>query len=462
LQKLGFTKSQPAVTGRPAYPPKAMCKLFIYGYETGIRTSRKLERETHRNIEIMWLMDSLKPDHKTIAEFRRENVRPLQKLFREFIKICNSWDLINGEIIVVDGSKFKASNNKKNNFSRKKLDDRMARIDEKIKNYLDEMDAADKIEEPEQTANIAGLQELLERKKKYEGYKKQLDESEGNELSTVDPDARLMGNNRGGVEIAYNVQSAVDDKHDIIVEYDVLMNPSDQHQLSRMAKKVMRKLKLRRFTILADKGYYNGADLLKVKKLKVKAVVSKQKPSDSKKLSEEFHTDKFAYDAETDTYNCPAGQTLKSPNSKGAKRRNYFNKAACTACEQREKCATGSVKYRRVTRSQYAEIYEETDKRLAMNTELYKRRQQVVEHPFGTVKNTMHGRQFILRTRRKVCCEVALFFLGYNLKRVLKVLGFKGIMERLGLLLSLFLCLLIWRGGFPTLRRKAPPESLVV
>jgi transposase len=427
IGKIGF-RSEPSETGRPAYPPKAMCKLYVYGYENGIRSSRKLERETLKNIEVMWLLESLKPDYKTISEFRRENVRAMQKLFREFVKLCKSWELISGELIANDGSKFKASNNKKHNYTGKKIEERLGQVEKKIEKYLAEIETADKNEESRLAAE---MQELLSRKEKYEGYKKELEESGGNEISTVDPDARLMGNNRGGVEMAYNVQSAVDGKHDIIIEYDVSMNPSDHHQLSRMAKKVMRKLKFKRFIMLADKGYYNGSDLMKMKKFKIKAIVSKQKPSDRKDLPEEFHSDKFIYDEKTDTYTCPMGQTLSSPNAKTAVRRAFTNKVACADCIHRDKCTTAETGFRMVTRNPYSKIYEETDKRFAENKELYKRRQQIVEHPFGTVKHAMNGAYFLLRTRRKVCAEVALLFLGYNLKRAVNLLGFRGIMDRL-------------------------------
>jgi len=235
--------------------------------------------------------------------------------------------------------------------------------------------------------------------------------------------------------MAYNVQSAVDGKNSIIMEYEVSLNPSDQHQLSRMVKKVKRSLKLKRFHALADKGYYNGEDLLKLKKLKVKAIVSRQKPSDPKELPAEFRSEKFIYDKNTDTYSCPAGNKLQGHSKRDAKRRNYFNKAACASCGHMEKCTTGKSKYRTVTRNQYSQIYEEADKLFAENIELYKRRQQIVEHPFGTIKNTMHGGQFLLRTRRKACAEIALLFLGYNLKRAVNILGFKAIMAKLNSLL---------------------------
>jgi hypothetical protein len=240
-----------------------------------------------------------------------------------------------------------------------------------------------------------------------------------------------MGNNRGGVDMAYNVQSAVDAKHDLIVEFDVSLNPSDQNQLNSMVKKVKGGLKKKYFTVLADKGYYNGADLLRLKRQKVTAIVSRQNPSTPKGQPEKFHTDNFTYDPKTDSYTCPIGRILQAHNKKNAKRRNFFNKTACVDCPHLKECTKGDNLYRTITRSEYSEIYEETDKRMQENKELYKRRQQIVEHPFGTIKHTMRGNYFLLRTRRKVRGEVALLFLGYDLKRVRNILGFKEFMRRL-------------------------------
>jgi len=429
LDKLGFTRTKPAQTGRPGYSPKPLAKLYVYGYENGIRSSRKLEKETKRNIEVMWLTEGLAPDHKTIADFRRTNIRPLQKLFREFVKLCRSWELVGGELIAIDGSKFKASNNKKANFSRKKLDDRLARLDEKISVYMAQLDEEDQKDENESKVPD-GLLELLKRKELYERYITQLNETGENELSTTDSDARLMGNNRGGVEMAYNVQSAVDEKHHIILDYDVSKNPSDQVQLAATAKRLLR-LKYRRFTLLADKGFYNGTDLSKVKKFKLKAIVSRPKPTNPKNQPKQFHTEQFKYDPKTDTYCCPTGETLHLRCKRSNGRRVYRNKDACAVCPYLKDCTTGKSGYRIVTRNQFAKIYEETDNAFKENRHLYKLRQQIVEHPFGTIKHTMNGGYFLLRTRRKVRCEIALLFLGYNLKRAYNVLGFRDIMARL-------------------------------
>lgn len=429
LEALGFTRTTPAAVGRPGYAAAPLAKLYVYGYENKIRSSRKLSREAKRNIEAMWLVDSLEPDYKTISEFRRLNVRPLQKLFKEFVKLCRSWDLVGGEVFAIDGSKFKASNNKKNNFSRKKLDDRLRRLDEKISEYMTSIEKADKNEETEPHVPD-GLMELLERKELYEGYQRYLEESGENEVSTVDPDARLMGNNRGGVEVAYNVQTAVDGKHNLIVDYDLTMNPADQGQMSIMTKRLIRQGH-RRFTLLADKGYYSGSELFKMKKFKIKAVAPRQKPSNPKDQQEGFHTAKFKYDTESDTYICPAGATLHPHNKKTAKRRNFYNKTACGKCPHKANCTRGKNGYRTIVRSEYADVYENADRVFRESLQLYKRRQQIVEPTFGTIKHEMDGRYFLLRRRRKVRVEVALLSLGYNLKRAYNILGFHGIMARL-------------------------------
>jgi len=438
FSKLGFTNVIPAETGRPSYPPKALAKLYVYGYENGIRSSRKLEREALRNLEVIWLINELKPDYKTIAEFRKNNLRPVQKLFREFVKLCKEWELIGGKMSAIDGAKFRASNNKKNNYSRKKLNDRIKRLDDQINEYLQKLDENDVSEEDGLVDVAKVLGELSARKEKYEGYLETLDQTGENEISEVDPDARLMGNNRGGVDVCYNVQSAVDSKHHIVTNFDVIKSPVDHGQLGNMVKKVQKTLKVKRFIALADKGYYNGADLQRCKKYKVKTIVSKQKPSDPKEQPKEFHNDKFTYNKETDTYTCPTGKILHPHNKKTAVRRNFYNKTACASCPHRNQCAGGSRSFRAVTRGQYGDIYDEVDRQTKENMHLYKLRQQIVEHPFGTVKHTMNGYYFLLRTRRKVRTEVALLFLGYNLKRACKVLGFREIMARLDAFSSAF------------------------
>jgi len=239
-----------------------------------------------------------------------------------------------------------------------------------------------------------------------------------------------MGNNRGGVDVAYNVISTVDSKHHLILEYNVITNPSDQGQLSVMTKK-LKEEGYEDFTSLADKGFYNGEDLSKMKDLNIKAIVARQKPSNPKDQPPMFHTDKFHYDKSTNSYTCPIGQNLQSHSKKNAKRRNYYNKEACKNCLHKNDCIKGKASYRTITRGQHAEVLEESDKIYEENKELYKQRQQLVEHPFGTIKRTMHGGYFLLRTCEKVSYEAALLCLGYNLKRVYNAMGFDKIMAKL-------------------------------
>jgi len=455
LEQLGFTRTKPAETGRPGYPPEPLAKLYVYGYENTIRSSRKLEKECNRNLEAMWLMGGLTPDHTVISEFRRLNLRPLQKLFREFVKLCRSWDLVGGKVFAVDGAKIKASNNKKNNFSKKKLTNRLARLEVSIDEYLSKLDEEDRLEYSQGEAP-EGLIELVERKELYQFYMDYLDETGETEVSVVDPDARLMGNNRGGVDMAYNVQSVVDGDHHIVVDYDVSMNPSDQGQLGNMSKRLIRQ-GYRRFTLLADKGYYNGKCLQKGKKYKIKTVVSRQAPSHPKGQPKAFHIDKFHYDRDTDTYKCPLGATLHPHSKKTAKRRNYYNKTACGKCPLSDNCAPDKKGYRTVYRGEYSDICDKADQVFRDNLNQYRLRQQIVEHPFGTVKRTMDGGYFLLRRRRKVRTEVALLFLGYNLKRAYNVLGFNEIMARLDSLISHFLRFLQVLGYFHANRAKSIP-----
>lgn len=432
LEQMNFIAAGMETTGRPAYGAEALSRLYVYGYTNGIRSSRKLAVECERNIEVMWLLGGLKPSYKTVAEFRKHNIRPLQKLFHRFTALCRDWDLVGGTLIAVDGTKIKASNNKKNCFNRGKLEERLKGIDQQIASYFDEMERNDHLEEQFDSPEAANRLSALEaRKEKYEQYLQHLEESGESLLSTTDPDARLMKSQQGSVEMAYNVQSAVDARDHIILDYDVSLNPSDHYQLGNMVGKVKKRYRLRRFTVLADKGYYNGEDLEKVKRQGVDAIVSKQKTSDPKNQPDAFHTERFIYDHAGDFYTCPTGKRLFPHSRKDAMRRNFFDKSACKHCLHLLDCTSGERAYRTVSRSQYATIYEEVDERTRKNMDLYKLRQQMVEHPFGTVKFAMQGYYFLLRTRRKVRAEVSLLFLGYNLKRAAKALGFDAIMARL-------------------------------
>jgi len=443
LAALGFTRTKAAKTGRPGYAAELMAKLYIYGYENGIRSSRKLEKEARRNLEVMWLTEGLKPDHTSISEFRRLNVKAIKKLFRDFVKLCREWELTEGKVVAQDGTKIRASNGGQNNFKSEQLEKRIKRIEEKIAEYISSMDKADQADDSQndssEKASPAELLKLLERKEKYEGYKEQVEATNASEISTVDPDARLMGSRQKGFDVGYNTQIAVDSKHHIVLDCDVINNPNDRGEMSKMAKR-LRKRRLirnkRQTAYLVDKGYYSGKDLKKMKQLGIIAIVPPQDFSHPKGMPEEFHYNNFRFDPGSNTYTCPMGYTLHLRSRHKAVRRRYYNKAACKQCPHKTSCVSGKATYRTVTRSKLANIHESADKTYAQNLDLYNLRKQLVEHPFGTIKRNMNGSYFLLRTLPKVRGEMALFCLAYNIKRAYNVLGFKEIMARLTLPLS--------------------------
>ena len=442
LTELGFTRTGSKSTGRPGYPADVLVKLYVYGYENGVRSSRKLEVECQRNIEVMWLTGKMTPDYKTISEFRRQNIEPLQKLFRLFVLILRYWDLIEGSMLVIDGTKIKASNNKKKNFSQKKLKRLLAQIDKQIAEWLDTTESNDLAESAASDVTDS-LNKILERKEIYEGLLSKLEQLDENEVSLVDPDARLMGNNRGGVDMAYNVQSTADALKDFIVDFDVSKNPSDQGQLDNMTKR-LKDQGYSDFTVLADKGYHNGKDLEACEEREILAIVARQSFAGPKGRSSQFHIKCFTYDINTDSYLCPNGATLDAHSAKKTKRRKFYNKQACADCEYLKECVgNDETEYRVIKRDEYADVRDRAEAIYEDNKELYRLRQQKIEHPFGTIKHTMNGGYFLLRTEQKVRCEVALLLLGYNIKRAISVLGFEEIMARIESLPSLLGCLLL-------------------
>ena len=267
LEKLGFKRTNPITVGHPSYAPGDILKLYLYGYLNRVRSSRRLEHEAIRNIEVIWLLKKLRPDFKTIADFRKDNKKALKAVFREFNKLCDEWNLFGKELVAVDGSKFRASNSKKNNYNMKKLDKRIKYLEEKIDQYINELDQKDAAElsdrKPDAKEIKERLQELKDRKVKYEEYQKDLKENSSNEISTTDPDARLMCNNNNNVDVSYNVQTTVDGDHKLIVDFKVSQKPNDLGELDNMALRTKKLFSGKEFEVLADKGYYKAADLKK-------------------------------------------------------------------------------------------------------------------------------------------------------------------------------------------------------
>lgn len=438
MKKLGFQRATCPLTGRPPYDPKELLKLYLYGYLNRVRSSRRLEHEATRNIEVIWLLQKIKPDFKTIADFRKDNKKALKAVFREFNKLCDEWSLFGKELVAIDGSKFRACNSKRNNFSAKKLDRHLKHIDEKIDKYMRELDENDTTEtcdrKPDAEEIQKRLQELRNRKIKYEGYKEQLEKNGENEISTTDPDARLMCNNNNNVDVSYNVQTSVDAKHKLIIDFKVSQKPNDLGELDNMALRTKKLFEGKEFEVLADKGYYKAEDLKKCVEEGITPYVTKQIYSNGTGDSD-FYSDKFKYDKESNVYICPAGNELhyhrkRTKKDKGIIGYEYRNYEACQGGSARERC-TKSEKGRTICRHIDQDFLDTIDLQTELNMEKYKLRQMIVEHPFGTIKRGWGAYYFLTKRKISVTAEVSLSFLAYNFRRAINILGDEEILRKL-------------------------------
>jgi len=422
-----FERSKVKNTGRPPYSPKDMLKLYIYGMDNGIVSSRKLERECKRNIEMKWLIKGLTPEASTICAFRQENAENITRFFNEFCVTLAKAGYIDGKIVAIDGTKIRANNSKRNNFSAKKLDRHIEYLDNKIAEYLSEIDKNDKIDE------------LEARREKYKIFKSRIESGEVTEVSVTDPDSRLMKQGNNGVDVSYNVQSAIDSKHKLAAGVLVTNEPNDQGQLYKVAKSVKDNLKLNTMTVPADKGYYKTEDFRNCHKEGITTIVSPpENKSPDKKI---YPKEAFKYDSKNDVYICPAGCVLKPSKEDEKGFRHYKSYKACKGCEKQTLCTKS---YRReIARHKYAEHAEQNDRDFADNQDIYRLRQQLCEHPFGTIKRTMGIRQFLTRGLKSVTAEAALIFLVYNLKRLRvihksNVEGVKKSLDFAGFLISFY------------------------
>ena len=436
MQELGFLRTDPNVTGRPAYDPKDLLKLYLYGYMNRIRSSRRLEAEAGRNLELFWLLRRLKPDFKTIADFRKDNPKAIKGVFKQFNMLCKDWDLYGKQVIAVDGSKFRASNSKRNNFTEKKIKRQLKYIDEKIETYLNELDHHDAdeadIHVPSEEEIQRRIEELKNHRSKYLSMQEEMKATGATEISTTDPDARLMAVNNNGVEVSYNVQTAVDQKYKLVVDSDVITTPADQGQLSNMAKKAKEVLGAEEIKVLADKGYYATKDLVECETNGIETYVPKQRFTGNVENTD-FQPDKFKYDKERDIYLCPAGQVMhpgRIREDKGVKYQVYKNNRACKQCPLKDQCSKSSSG-RMIHRNLAQERLDEIDRRTRENKELYLQRQMIVEHPFGTVKKIWGFSYFLTRGLKSVQTENKLHFLAYNMRRVINILGVEEIVRRL-------------------------------
>jgi transposase len=436
LRALGFERAVPKETGRPPYHPGVLLKLYVYGYLNRIRSSRRLEREAQRNVELMWLLGKLTPDFKTIADFRRDNGQPIRAAYREFTQVCRRVGLYGGQLVAIDGSKFKAVNSRDRNFTKAKLERLQKRADKQIERYLQELDEADEQEQDSEQPTADELREKIEwlksRKAVYAQIEEQMEESGESQVSLTDPDARSMwlGSCRG-TDMAYNVQISVDAKHKLIVDHEVTNECNDQQQLSSMAIRAKGVLEVESLEVVADKGYYSKTEIKDCVDEGIVPFIATPDSSSSSRAGL-FGKQDFRYDAETDCYWCPAGKALPysyQTSSHGQEVRVYVA-SGCSKCALKIKCKRNKLS-RRIKRSVDEALLEEMAQRVRSEPDKVKQRKSIVEHPFGTIKRTMDQGYFLTRRLCNVRTEMSLTMLAYNIKRALKLKGTQGLMAAL-------------------------------
>jgi transposase len=430
--ELGFSKAEANERGRPGYDPRDLLKLYLYGYVNEVSSSRKLERETRRNVEVMWLVRRLTPDHKTIANFRKANAAVLPKVFREFSKVCRQLNLFGAELVGIDGSKFRASNGKDRNFNEAKLKQRLQWIEEKIARYLAALAAAEENHNEEPVRNASELQEqiaaLQKRKNEYEGLEQKLAESGEKQISLTDAEARLM-KSRQGQHVSYNVQIAVDSKHKLIADFAVTNEANDVNCLAALALGAQAELGVQELKVCADRGYYNTTEIKQCEEAGIEVHMDRPERATPPGI---FPLAQFSYDETQDVYFCPAGERLKFRMVDKEKQARCYWTEACRRCPLKSQCTSGKGP-RKIKRPLGQDAADRMLQRITANRQFLQLRKQLVEHPFGTIKRQMRRDHFLLRGQVKVTGETSLTLLAYNFKRVLKLVGVEKLLAALAL-----------------------------
>lgn len=445
LEQLGFTKTEPCETGRPPYAPQDLLKLYVYGYMNRVRSSRRLEMETNRNLEAIWLLKKLSPDHKTIARFRHENASALKNVFRDFAKLCFRLGLYGRELAAIDGSKFKAVNSADRNFSIAELNERIKRLTARIDEYLRQMNETDATEEASPTQTTDEIQQIIERlstrKTTYEAYLEEMKANDETQRSLTDPDARLMKGPKG-FDVSYNVQTSVDSKHKLIAEFDVTNDGNDMKQLADMALATAEILKAPDITVTADTGYDSASEIARCIENGITPQVIGSEgsfcvPCEAEEAQEiiSHENGKCVYIKERNIVICPMGHTLRPMHYKNSGRMAiYYNYNACQNCT----CRCTKTKYRqfalRMKKSEFSKNHNADNLHvqqinITINPAITVRRKELAEHPFGTIKRGMFADHVLTRGLQNVTGEFSLVFLAYNMKRVINILGVKAIVE---------------------------------
>jgi transposase len=427
LAALGFAGMMPAATGRPAYHPSTLLKIYLYGYLNRIHSSRRLEREAQRNIELMWLTGRLAPDFKTIADFRKDNGEAIRAVCAKFVMLCRQLGLFTRAVIAIDGSKFKAVNNRDKNFTVAKVSKRMEQVDASISRYLAALDRADREEsDVAETKSvrlkekIAGLRRQMQSLKAMETVVKAAADQQ---VSLTDPDARSMATSgKGSGIVGYNVQAAVDTKHHLIIAHEVTNIGNDRAELSNMARQARKAGGYGALTVIADRGYFNGEEILACERAGITPLVPKPLTSGAK-AEGRFGKQDFVYLPEADAYRCPAGELLTrrfTSIERGRTLHCYWHNR-CGDCTIKAQCTTGEE--RRIKRWEHEAVIDAMQQRLDRAPDAMRTRRQTVEHPFGTIKAWMGATHFLTRGLNRVRTEMSLHVLAYNLKRMISILG---------------------------------------
>jgi transposase len=430
--ELGFKYSDTKETGRPPFNPANMMMLYVYGYMNRVRSSRRLEAETKRNVEVMWLMEGLTPDDKTICNFRKDNAVALKKAFRDFSLWCNRQELYSRKLVAVDGTKTRANSNAKNIYSKKLIEKKLIETDKKISKYMKELDENDAAASTEPLLSEMAIKDVLEhlrnKKSTLEDRLDLIEKNNGNEVSVVDPDARIMhqGGDGRNLDACYNVQTVADDKHNLIVDFEVSTLADDKGALPLMTESAKEIMGVEKIDVVADKGYYNADDIAECEANNTTCYIPEMRRMGRNAPNENYNRENFKFDRINDCYICPDGNVLNftkiTTNKKGDTIKIYENESACANCKNHDKC-TKNKGGRKLQRSEKREILEIVDHRMKTDEarEIYRKRQAIIEHPFGTTKKILGFNQFLCRTKEKTTAEQSLVFLAYNLRRVINI-----------------------------------------
>jgi transposase len=441
LSDFGF-KMEFDENGRPAYHPSDLLKLYIYGYMNRVRSSRGLETECCRNIEVMWLLKNLRPDHNTISNFRKDNPKAIKRVFRATVRVAKHFELIGGELLAGDSTKLRAQNSKKNNFNQKKIDRHLEYIENKLEEYNRALIENDGNKEKEEAIKEE-ISKQENRKSGYQTMEKDLKESGETQVSTSDPDSRQMITRNNITEVAYNVQTTVDSKHSIPIDYK-LTNTNDSKAMGNMLRRAKSILGTNRFTALYDKGYHTGSEFDIADQLGIKVMVAiPATPKSSQAPDPAYNLENFKYNPENNTYTCPEGHTLTTNGTWHKTSNNtvfqQFKTPMCNGCPVRQKCTTAKHNGKIIQRRKFAQNIEDNRERIEKNKATYKRRQAIVEHPYGTIKRQW-GFSYILTKKyiHRASADVGFMMIAYNLRRIINILGKDVLKEYLQTVLNTF------------------------